>query len=295
MSVSAEQITNPISVRRISGTFVGEVDGIDMALDHDEHTIAAVRAALNEHSILVFHNQRLSNEQHVRFSQRFGESEIHTVRQYLLPDFPEIIALANRGEAGTKPIANGGAYWHSDITYKAQPPMASLLYALEVPPEGGDTLFCDMVAAYEALPESTKTAIAGRRAVHSYLPRFMASRAIDESFKDNKFELSEAQKAELAEVSHPIVRTHPESGRKALFINEGFTISLDGDGSEQDQALLSELNNHATQGRFIYRHKWAVGDVVFWDNRTVMHCATEYDRSHARTMHRTTVKGDVPV
>ena len=170
----------------------------------------------------------MTSEEHVRFSQKFGPSEIHTVKQYLLEGFPEIIALSNRGDKGTKPIANGGAYWHSDITYKARPPMGSILYGLEVPPEGGDTLYCDMAAAYDNLSDAMKERIEGLKAVHSYLPRFMASRQIDEGFQDNKFELSDEQKAELAEVVHPIVRTHPENGRKALFINEGFTVRVEG-------------------------------------------------------------------
>lgn len=174
--------------------------------------------------------------------------------------------MANRGEAGTKPIANGGAYWHSDITYKAKPPMGSILYALEVLPAEGDTLYCDMGAAYESLPASTKMRIAGLRAVHGYLPRFMASRAIDEGFKDNQFELSADQKAELAEVVHPMVRTHPESGRKALFINEGFTLRVDGMDEAEGRALLDELNAHATQEPFIYRHG---GAWVTWSSGTI--------------------------
>ena len=139
-----------LSVKRVNDTFVGEVGGVNLSDDHGPDEIAAIRGALMEHGMLVFHGQDMTNEEHVRFSQKFGPSEIHTVKQYLLPDFPEIIALANRGERGTKPIANGGAYWHSDITYKAQPPMGSILYGMEIPPEGGDTLYCDMAAAYDA-------------------------------------------------------------------------------------------------------------------------------------------------
>jgi taurine dioxygenase len=284
-----------LSVERISHSFVGRVSGIDLAADHTANKIAQVRAALNEHSILVFNDQTMSNAEQVRFSQKFGASEIHTVKQYLLPDFPEIIALANRGEAGTKPIANGGAYWHSDITYKAKPPMASLLYALEVPPEDGDTLFCDMAAAYAGLSGPMQQQLKGLRAIHSYLPRFLASRQIDASFDAVKFELSEEQKQELAPVTHPIVRTHPETGRKALFVNEGFTTGVEGLGEEPAQQLLQKLNAHVTQSEYIYRHQWQVGDVVFWDNRTTMHCATDYDKQYARRMHRTTVQGDTPV
>ena len=160
-----------MSVKRISDTFVGEVDGVDLSDDHDATEIAAIHQALLDHSILVFRDQEMTNAEHVRFSQKFGPSEIHSVKQYLLPDFPEIIALANRGEKGTKPIANGGAYWHSDITYKAKPPMASILYGLEVPPEGGDTLFCDMYAAYDALPEDLRARVDGIRIKHDAATR----------------------------------------------------------------------------------------------------------------------------
>ena len=284
-----------LSVERINDTFVGEVDGVNLSDDHSDGEIGDIRSALMKHGILVFHGQNMSNQQHVRFSQKFGPSEIHTVKQYLLEGFPEIIALANRGDKGTKPIANGGAYWHSDITYKVRPPMGSILYALEVPPEGGDTLYCDMAGAYDALSDEMKDRIDGLKAVHSYLPRFMASRKTDEGFQKDGFVLSKEQKAELAEVVHPIVRTHPENGRKALFINEGFTVRVEDMDENDGKALLSELNAHATSNRFIYAHKWSVGDVVFWDNRVTMHKATEYDSQYARRMHRTTVQGDIPV
>ena len=284
-----------LSVERINDTFVGEVDGVNLSDDHSDGEIGDIRSALMKHGILVFRGQNMSNQQHVRFSQKFGPSEIHTVKQYLLEGFPEIIALANRGDKGTKPIANGGAYWHSDITYKVRPPMGSILYALEIPPEGGDTLYCDMAGAYDALSDEMKDRIDGLKAVHSYLPRFMASRIMDEGFQKDGFVLSEEQKAELAEVVHPIVRTHPENGRKALFINEGFTVRVEDMDENDGKALLSELNAHATSDRFIYAHKWSVGDVVFWDNRVTMHKATEYDSQYARRMHRTTVQGDIPV
>jgi taurine dioxygenase len=287
-------LTTQIEFERISETFVAQVYGINLAEVQDAETIAVLREGLNEHGILVFRDQSLTNAEHVRFSQQFGQSEIHTVKQYLLPDFPEIIALANRGEEGTKPIANGGAYWHSDITYKARPPMASLLYALEVPPEGGDTLYCDMLSSYRDLDATVRSRIDGLNAVHGYLNRFLASRRIDDSFEQAAFTLSEQQKAELAEVVHPVVRTHPETGRRALFVNEGFTLRIDGMADAESQALLDELYAHATQPRHLYRHEWRVGDAVFWDNRVTMHKATHYDRRYARRMHRTTVQGDVP-
>lgn len=283
-----------LTVSPIDGTFVAEVEGVRLSDDHDAAAIADVNEALLAHSILVFRDQEMTNDEHVRFSQKFGASEIHTVSQYLLPDFPEIIVLANRGENGTKPIANGGAYWHSDITYKAKPPMGSILYGIEVPPVGGDTLYCDMYAAYESLSDDMKERLAEVKAEHSYVERFVESRAADKAYQDDGFDLSEHQLAEVPTVAHPICRTHPETGRKALFINAGFTRGVVGTDAAEGKALLDELNAHATQDRFIYRHKWRAGDVVFWDNRCTMHRATDYDLTYDRLMHRTTIQGDFP-
>lgn len=278
--------TKPMTTTR----FVVEVEGVDLSKPVDGQTVAALRREINEHSILVFRGQSIDNDQHVAFSRNFGDLEIHTVKQYLLPDYPEIIALANRGEKGTTPIDNGGAYWHTDISYKIKPPMGSLLYALEVPPEGGDTLFADMYAAYDALSDDMKTRIADLRAVHGYEARFTK---MGEGGKRPK--LSEEQLAEVPEVSHPVVRINPETGRKALYVNEGFTLNIEGLPMDEGRELLDTLNAHAMQPDFVYAHHWRVGDLVFWDNRAVMHCATAYDTSHVRTMHRTTVQGDIPI
>ncbi len=271
-------------------SFVTEVVNVDLSQPVDAATASALRAAINQHSILVFRGQTIDNDQHVAFSRNFGDLEIHTVKQYLLPDYPEIIALANRGENGTTPIDNGGAYWHTDISYKAKPPMGSLLYSLEVPPEGGDTLYADMYAAYDALSDAMKENLEGLRAVHGYEARFSR---MGEGGKRPK--LSAEQLAEVPEVTHPIVRTHPESGRKALYVNEGFTLGVEGLPLDEGRDLLDALNAHATQPQFIYAHHWRAGDLVFWDNRATMHCATDYDTRYARTMHRTTIQGDIPV
>lgn len=279
-----------ISLKPMTTTsFVVEVENVDLSQSIDNATASALRDAINRHSLLVFRGQTIDNNQHIAFSRQFGDLEIHTVKQYLLPDYPEIIALANRGENGTTPIDNGGAYWHSDISYKAKPPMGSLLYSLEVPPEGGDTLYADMYAAYDALSDTMKHRLEGLRAVHGYEARFTK---MGEGGK--RPTLSAEQLAEVPEVSHPIVRTNPETGRKALYVNEGFTLGIEGMASDESRALLDELNTHATQPCFIYAHHWRTGDLVFWDNRATMHCATAYDTRYARTMHRTTIQGDIP-
>jgi len=280
-----------VSLKPLTTTrFVVEVKDIDLSHPIGGSTVAALRKAINEHSILVFRGQTIDNDQHVAFSRNFGDLEIHTVKQYLLPDYPEIIALANRGENGTTPIDNGGAYWHTDISYKAKPPMGSLLYSLEVPPEGGDTMFADMYAAYDALSDNMKMRINGLRAMHGYEARFTR---MGEGGKRPK--LSSEQLAEVPEVAHPIVRINAETGRKALYVNEGFTLGIEGLPMDESRDLLDTLNAHAMQPDFVYSHNWRVGDLVFWDNRAVMHCATAYDTSYARTMHRTTIQGDIPI
>ncbi|MDX1434552.1 MAG: TauD/TfdA family dioxygenase [Gammaproteobacteria bacterium] len=271
--------------------FTAEVSGVDLSRSLDDATFERLHRAFLDHSILVFRGQHLSDEQHIAFSRRFGELEIHTARHWLLPDHPEILVLSNRGEKGTKPIVNGGAFWHSDITYKAKPPLGSLLYALEVPPEGGDTLYADMYGAYETLDEETKRRLEGLRAIHRYADRY---RQMSKEDKERP-PLDAAQLAEVPDVEHPLVRTHPETGRKALFVNEGFTVGIVGMDESEGRALLERLFAHSISPELVYRHRWRAGDLVFWDNRCTMHRATEYDLRHTRAMHRTTIQGSIPV
>ncbi len=279
-----------LSITPVQGRFVAEVGSVDLSQPMDDAHFARIHDAFLEHSILVFRGQRLSNEQHIAFSRRFGELEIHTARHWLLPEHPEILVLSNRGEEGTRPIVNGGAYWHSDITYKAKPPLGSLLYALEVPPEGGDTLYADMYAAYASLDDETKARIDDLQAIHRYGDRYQLMARED---KDRPA-LTPEQLAEVPDVVHPVVRTHPETGRKVLFVNEGFTVGIVGMPEAEGKALLERLFEHSVQPGHVYRHRWQAGDLVMWDNRCTMHRATEYDLRYARAMHRTTVQGDRP-
>jgi taurine dioxygenase len=280
-----------ISISPVQGRFVAEVAGVDLSKPMDDSRFADIHDAFLGHSILVFRGQKLGNEEHIAFSRRFGDLEIHTARHWLLPEFPEILVLSNRGEKGTKPIINGGAYWHSDMTYKSKPPLGSLLYALEVPPEGGDTLFADMYAAYETLDDETKLRVENLEVIHRYGDRYQMMASVD---KDRP-PLTPKQLAEVPDVVHPAVRTHPETGRKALFVNEGFAIGIVGLAQSESRALLEKLFSHSVQPAHVYRHRWQAGDLVMWDNRCTMHCATEYDLRHVRAMHRTTIQGDRPV
>ena len=280
-----------ITVSPVHGRFVAEVGGVDLSKSLDDDRFKYIHDAFLKHSILVFREQTLSNEQHIAFSRRFGELEIHPAKHWLLPESPEILVLSNRGEKGTKPIVNGGAYWHSDMTYKAKPPLGSLLYAIEVPPEGGDTLYTDMYAAYETLDEQMKGRIADLDVIHRYGDRYQKMASKD---KDRP-PLTSQQLAEVPDVVHPAVRTHPETGRKALFVNEGFTIGIAGMPKDESAAMLGKLFRHSVQPAHVYRHRWQAGDLVMWDNRCTMHRATEYDLRFDRAMHRTTIQGDRPV
>ncbi len=276
-----------ISVREIGKTFVAEVEGVDLSRPLDAETVAAIRQAWWDHSILVLRGQSITEEQHIAFTRHFGELQDHSVKDWLLPAHPEILVLSNRGRGGVKPLDNGGAYWHSDMTYEAEPPMGSILHGLTVPPDGGDTLYTDMYAAYEALDDETKKLIEGRMAIHNYRHRYMK---MAEGGKRSA--PTAEQLAGWRDVEHPIVLKHPDSGRKALFVNEGFTVAVKGLAADESEALLARLYAHCVQPQFIHAHKWSPGDIVMWDNRCTMHCATQYDVSkYERTMHRTTIKG----
>ena len=269
--------------------FIGmEVRGIDLRESVGDADFALIRHALNTHALLLFRAQTLTEADHVRFSRRFGPLLTHVLKQFLKPDFPEVYVLSNVVE-GSKPIGNHkeGWNWHSDLSYKAEPCLGSLLYALETPPEGADTLFASMHAAYEALDSDTQQKIRGLKGIHSYATYY------GKAFAD-RTPLTDAQREAVPDISHPLVRTHPETGRPSLYVGQDVVCGIEGMDAEGD-ALLAALNAHAIDPRFTYRHVWQPGDLLIWDNRSTMHCATPYDdQKYRRVMHRTTVAGDRP-
>lgn len=279
--------------RRFDAPLGAEIVGLDLSRPFDDAAFAKVREAfLASDGVLVLRNQRIAPEQHIAFSRRFGPLMIHVLKQYLLPGHPEILIVSNVIENG-KPVGLGdaGHYWHSDLSYVTQPSLGSLLHALELPAEGGDTSFSNMYAAYDALPDDIKRRIAGRRAVHAYGNIYDRLTQEGSGWRPP---LTEAQRAEVKEVDHPIVRIHPETGRKALFVNEGFTVRILDMPAAESRALLDLLFAHSTEDRFRYRHRWRDHDLVFWDNRCVIHLAHGCPPEMRRHMHRTTVQGDVP-
>ncbi|RYF63481.1 MAG: TauD/TfdA family dioxygenase, partial [Comamonadaceae bacterium] len=205
---------------------------------------------------------------------------------------PEILIVSNIKDAAGQPIGLGdaGHYWHSDLSYKDKPSLGSLLHAQELPGEGGDTLFADQHAAYEALPEALKARIAPLKAEHSYLAKYEELR----TRSPWRPKLTQAQIDEVAPSIHPVVRTHPETGRKALFVSEHFTTRIVGLPEAESQALLAELFAASVRPQFTYRHQWQPHDLVFWDNRSVMHLAAGTPDTQRRKLYRTTIEGDLP-
>ena len=279
-----------LDVSPISPLMGAEVHGIDLAKPLDEETFAAIRAAFNRHMLLRFPGQKLDEAQLVAFSRRFGELQIHVLDEYRHPQFPEIYVLSNVDTATGRTTGyhpdRGTLVWHSDLSFQRRPALATILYGIEVPKKGGETLFADMCAAYDALTEGTKRRIANLRGIHDL--DYSRTRA-------GAPPMTEKQRAEAPAVEHPLVRTHPETKRKGLYISHHIS-RIEGLGLEDSRRLLAELMAHATSARLVYSNSWQSGDVVMWDNRCTMHCATEYDASEERrVIHRTVVKGDIPV
>jgi taurine dioxygenase len=272
------------------------VTGINLADELSPEAFAEIEDAFNQRSVLVFRKQTLSEEQHVSFSRRFGDLETHVLKQYLHAKYPEILLISNIVQEGRGiGIADAGQYWHTDLSYVEKPSRCSLLYSLQVPkPEGdrtfGDTCFVSTAAAYDALDSQTQKEIENLQARHSYSLRYDAVRTGGES---KRAPLTEEQKSQVKEVIHPVVRTHPKTGRKCIYVNEGFTSAIVGLSADESKALLRKLFDHCQSEQFMYRHKWQEGDLLMWDNCAVQHLAIpDYTAEQHRLMHRTTVKGD---
>jgi len=277
-----------------SGAACGAEIACDLAQDIDEATFREIEHAFHDNIVVFFRRQNLSNERHIEFSRRFGELEIHIVKKYLLPDSPEILLISNiRDDRGEHiGLADAGFTWHSDTSYRRRPSRCSLLYAKEVPQRGGrpigDTVFANTVAAYEALPESMKKLLARLKAVH----RYSARRRVADSPRPK---LTRQQVEETPDIAHPIVRTHPYTGRKSLYVTAGECIGIEGMPDDEALDLVAELDSHCVRPEFLYRHKWKVGDLLMWDNTSSMHLAIcDYALPERRLMHRTTVIGTVP-
>lgn len=268
-----------------------EVIGLDLSLPLATSDLARLHRAHFDHHVLVFRDQHITPAQQVAFSRHFGALQIHVLRNFQLPEQPEVLVISNIQQDG-KPVGLGdaGHFWHSDLSYKETPSLGSMLHAQELPAEGGDTLFANQHTAWEALPDDLKREVEGLQAEHWYLARY------DELRQRNPYrpQLTQAQIDEVRPVSHPVVRTHPETGRRALFVSEHFTTRILGVSEQRSRELLDLLFDYGTRAEHVYRHQWQPHDMVFWDNRSLMHLAAGCPDHLRRKLYRTTIEGDVP-
>ncbi|CAN7774893.1 TauD/TfdA family dioxygenase [Variovorax sp. LjRoot175] len=279
-------------IRPFEAPVGAEIVGLDIGKPINEADFARIHRAHLDHHVLVFRDQQITPDQHIAFSRRFGPLEIHVLHQFHLEGHPEILIVSNIKKENGEPLGLGdaGAYWHSDISYKPRPSLGSLLHAQELPSEGGDTLFADQHLAWEGLSPELQQRILPLKAEHSYLAKYEELRAKNPW----RPKLSQAQIDKVAPAIQPVVRTHPETGRKALFVSEHFTTRIVGLPQDESDALLAELFAHSVKPEYVYRHRWAPHDLVFWDNRSLMHLAAGTPDELRRKLYRTTIQGDTP-
>ena len=269
-----------LDVRPISGSLGAEIHGVDLSRDLPDGTMTAIRHAFMDHLVVFFRDQTLSSAAFLAFARRLGRPmEYPFVKG--LEDFPDIIAVAKLPEQ----TINFGGNWHSDTTYFAEPPMATLLLARELPPRGGDTQFANQYLAYETLSDGMKALLAPLRGV-SRSDKAEASRTREDRTTSERTVLI---------ADHPVVRTHPETGRKSLFINLAHTAHFAGMTVEESLPLLQFLWRHQTRPEFTCRFRWHPGSLAMWDNRCALHAALNDYNGFKRVMHRITLAGDRPV
>ena len=277
-----------------------EVRNLDLSDTLDQATFEEVEHAFNHAGVAVFRDQNLAPEVQIAFSQRFGALEVHVRQEYALPGYPQVHLVSNIREGGRNiGSAYAGDNWHTDLCFMREPARLSILHAREVPNDDtgqplGSTLFVNVADAWDRLDADTKRRIAALRGIHQYHRAQEIKRR--QRRKDHpRAPLTEEQKAQTPDVSHPVVRTHPFTGRKCLYVNPTYTFGIMGWPEDEARVLLDRLLAHCLQAEHIYRHEWRVGDVLMWDNCSTWHKAlSDYAVPQRRLMHRTAVMGDEP-
>ena len=277
-------VYDDIEVRPLSGALGAEIYGVDLSQDLDDKQFAEIRRAFHDYGVVFMHGQRLSPEQHIAFAKRWGRINVN---RFFKPvdGYPMIAEVRKEPEDED----NIGGNWHTDHSYDVVPALGSVLYARETPQNGGDTLFASMYLAYETLSGGMKRMLESLRAVHSSRHVFGS----EQSYRDAEAFQSRIANAELAtqDAVHPVVITHPETKRKALYVNPTFTVGVDGWSVEESKALLGYLYQHAARPEFTCRFRWRVNSLALWDNRATWHYAVNDYSGQRRLMHRITVEG----
>ena len=279
-----------IEMHSLNPYFGAEITGLDVSNGIDDDSFSTIWDGFNEFGLIAIRGQDLSVENQVKLGRRFGDVQIHVMNQYLINGHPEVYYLSNLDEHGKpngKHPDRGTMFWHTDGSWRDRPGQATIMVAETLPSEGGETHFCCTEAAYEALDEDTKAKVQGLRVTHSL--DFSRNRRHGEA------PMTEAQKKEAPPVTHPLVRTHPVTGRKSLFLGDHAEF-IEGMDYEEGRQLIEDLNARMVVPEFVYAHKYRPGDIVAWDNRRTLHISTPYDTAtEPRVMRRTTVLGDPPV
>jgi taurine dioxygenase len=288
---SADGVNDPRGIRAepMGGPLGARIHGVDLSQPLSEAAFDRVLELFHRHQVVFFRDQRITPQQLVAFSARFGELDVHHMTEHVFPDLPWVRVLSNAKRDGrTVGITRGGMHWHSDLSYKPQTALATLLYGLECPPEGADTQFTSMSAAWLALPESMRRRLVGLRAVHDRNFRYA-------QLYPNRPPLTAEQVAKVPPSEHPLVVRHPATGEPALFVARDVVSHLVGVDAAEGRALIDELEAFATRPGQVYSHRWQAGDVLVWDNRCTLHRATPFAfDEYTRTMYRTQVRGAAP-
>lgn len=282
--MSNKQLSNVIEAQPLDPKLGVLVSGLDLRTPLTPPQLDEIKRLWHHHCIVVFKNQSLTEEEQVTFGQQFGPL-VHTLKKFEITDNPAVMYVTNEKKNGEYQgaLPDGEMYFHMDMCYVKAPSLASVLYAMNIPTQGGDTLFANMYSAYDALDAETKALIDDRMAINSYDPgksNYAATRATTDYRSDT--ELSYPQ---------PMVYRHPVTQRKALYVNRVMTRQVEGLSEAEGGALLARLFAHQEQEQFVYRHRWSLGDVVMWDNRCTLHARTHFDGGQLRKMRRVTIEG----
>jgi taurine dioxygenase len=287
METARSEIKFPLPAlggRPLSPALGAEILGIDLRDDIDAQVFAQIRNAWHQNLVIVLRGQNMSEEDQVRFAEKFGPPAVIHTKQFVR-NHPAVMLISNIREDG-KPIGalpDGEMHFHTDQCHQERPAMASMLYALEVPRAGGNTLFANGYTAYETLPPEIKRRIDGRKALNAYDYETAATK------RGTRLTQS------VPSYAHPVVRTHPATGRKALYVNRLMTVRIEGLPAQESDDLLAMLFDHQERREFIYEHVWRVGDLVIWDNRCTLHARTDFSPDERRLMRRVTILGEKPV
>jgi taurine dioxygenase len=268
----------------LSPALGAEIIGVDLSEDNDERVFAQIRDAWHQNLVILLRDQRLSEEDEVRFAEKFGPPAVIHTKQFVR-NHPAVMLISNIREDG-KPIGalpDGEMHFHTDQCHQERPAMASMLYAIEVPSIGGNTLFANGYKAYETLPDDIKRRIAGRMALNAY--------DYDSAATKRGTRLADG----VPSCAHPVVRTHPATGRKALYVNRLMTVQIEGLPARESDELLDLLFDHQERREFVYEHVWRPGDLLMWDNRCTLHARTDFSAGERRLMRRVTILGEKPV